>query len=99
MFDDFKDWLYNFIKSRNFVLIAVFFLFWLDIKYLGSDLIVDSVSLLVYTMIAADAYYCYRLSGKKIWIVLAIIFAAAMIPSVYSYVLYKKGKDILYARY
>ena len=25
MFDDFKDWLYNFIKSRNFVLIAVFF--------------------------------------------------------------------------
>ena len=25
LFDDFKDWLYNFIKSRNFVLIAVFF--------------------------------------------------------------------------
>ena len=28
---------------------------------------------------------------EQIWIVLAIIFAAAMIPSVYSYVLYKKG--------
>lgn len=24
MFDDFKDWLFNFIKSRNFVLIAIF---------------------------------------------------------------------------
>ena len=28
---------------------------------------------------------------EQIWIVLAIIFAAAIIPSVYSYVLYKKG--------
>lgn len=28
---------------------------------------------------------------EQIWIVLAIIFATAMIPSVYSYVLYKKG--------
>lgn len=25
MFDDFKDWLFNFIKSRNFVLTAIFF--------------------------------------------------------------------------
>lgn len=28
---------------------------------------------------------------EQIWIVLAIIFAAAIIPSVYSYILYKKG--------
>ena len=28
---------------------------------------------------------------EQIWIVLAIIFAAAIIPSVYSYVMYKKG--------
>ena len=25
MFDDFKEWLFNFIKSRNFVLTAIFF--------------------------------------------------------------------------
>lgn len=25
LFDDFKDWFFNFIKSRNFVLVVIFF--------------------------------------------------------------------------
>ncbi len=65
------------------VLVTAFFLFWLDIKYLGSDLIVDSVSLLVYAMIAADAFYCFRLSGKKIWIVLAILETVSVLLNGY----------------
>lgn len=63
------------------LLAALFFLFWIEAKYLEGSVIRDSAKIMVYAMLAADGFYCFYLSRKKIWLALSILWAVNTVMS------------------
>ncbi|MBQ6878095.1 MAG: hypothetical protein IJO22_06820 [Oscillospiraceae bacterium] len=57
------------------VLVAAFFLFWLEKKYLEGELISESVMIMAWAVISAEWLYSFYLSRKKLYLVLGILGA------------------------